>query len=136
MTITHDVTDVMIARLRRMIAEPTEATYTNEDLETLIEETACVDSDGYPPDNDNWTATYDLNKVASEIWGEKASALADEFDYNADGGNYRKNQKYQNALNLSAYYASRAKIVTHSQNQTPVEDEYDEDFTDIYGSIN
>ena len=110
----------MILRLRRMIAEPTDATYTDEILEALILSTACVDKDGNEPTSESWIPTYDLFKVASETWLEKASVFQQEFDFNADGGDFKRSQKYKHAIKQSSVFKSRSKALSLMLKQHPI----------------
>lgn len=105
-------TDAMIARLRRMIAEPGVETYLSADLAEVIERYPLLDSEGYSSDNADWTATYDLNAAASELWTEKAAALAAEFDFNADGASYSRSQQMAQANRMSRYYGARRAVST------------------------
>lgn len=113
------VTIEHVTRLRRMIVEPTEAVYSDDELKNLIESTACRDKFGFEVDESSWTPTYDLFKVASEIWIEKAADLQNEFDFNADGGDFKRSQKYENALKLSSMYKSRSKALSLQLKQYP-----------------
>jgi len=113
-------TPLMVVRLRRMTAENTEANYTDSELEERIEEEAIRDRFGKDPDDFDWTPTYNISKVASDIWGEKASMVSDEFDFNADGGSYSRSQKYQNALKQAAYYRSRSNALSLQMKQYPI----------------
>jgi hypothetical protein len=98
-------------QLRRMIDEPTEATYTDSDLI------------GYLADYDD-----DLNYVASLIWGEKAaSMLATTYDISADGADYKYSQKIENAKELAKYYSSKRKATTPLLVKNPVEVDYSEE---------
>ena len=51
------VTASDIKRLRSMINEPTATTWTDYDLTTMIEASACIDTLGNIPTDANWTAT-------------------------------------------------------------------------------
>jgi hypothetical protein len=82
-----------IARLRRMIAEPTSDTYSDAILLDAIERYPVPDADGYWPDDDLWTESYDHALAASEIWAEKSAAVAHAFDFDADGGAFSKSQQ-------------------------------------------
>ncbi len=116
---TIDPNDV--SRLRRYISEPSAGTYTNEELILLIEESALMDVDGREPSDPNWTPTYDIYKVASDIWLEKASAVADEFDFASDGGRFDRSQKVENYTKQSSYYRSRSKASSLQMKQRPLE---------------
>ena len=109
----------LIAKLRRMIAEPTTTTYTDDMLEDTIEEYAVLDSEGYAPDSDDWTATYDLNAAAAAIWEEKATAYVGQYDFNADGGSFNRSQAYEQAMKMARHYHSRKRVGTISLRPEP-----------------
>ncbi len=112
-------TDSQISHLRRMTAEPTTETYSDETLAGYIESYPCVDENGESPRvpstltpgvmmvNPDWTATYDLHSAAAAIWEEKAGAVSHKFDFSADGGNYSRSQMMTNARRMAAYHLSR-----------------------------
>jgi hypothetical protein len=84
-----------VARLRRMVAEPTPDTYSDADLAAAIERYPVPDIDGYWPDEVDWLPSYDLALAASEIWSEKAAAVAANFDFDADGAAFQKSQQVE-----------------------------------------
>lgn len=102
---------VNIADLRDMVAEPDATTYSDTTLARIIETFPLIDADGYEPTDDDWTATYDLNAAAANVWSRKASALASLYDFAADGGSYKRSQAYQNAKSEARRYrAMRAPM--------------------------
>ena len=103
-----------IARLRRMVAEPgTTNGYTDTILSEAIERYPVADATNeLPVDEDGiantaWTATYDLNSAAADVWMEKAAALASVYDFAADGGDYKRSQAAKQARDMVAYYRAR-----------------------------
>ncbi len=105
-----------IAELRRMTAEPTEATYNDATLTEYIERFPCVDALGHYPfiveddaleTNPDWTATYDLHMAAAAIWEEKAAGSAHRHDFAADGGNYTRSQIYEQAMKQVRWHLAR-----------------------------
>lgn len=114
------VTQSEIKRLRLMINEPSIAIYTDTDLTIRIEESACIDRYGVLPDEDDWEATYDIYKVASLIWLEKAAKLTDEFDFTADGGTFHRSQKHTMMLKQASYFESRSKALALHLKQYPI----------------
>ncbi len=115
----------MAARLRKMVDEPTEATYDDDLIDDYIEVYALLDvlgNDPYeidfstePPtlsERDEWIPTYDLNAAARDIWEEKASAIAEDFDFSADGGKYSRSQKYEQYMKKARYHGSRRATKT------------------------
>jgi len=100
----------VITRLRRMVAEPTTTTYADAVLSSAIERYPVMDEDGYEPDEDDWTATYDLNAAAAEIWTEKAATLVAGYDFQAGGATYNRSQAYQQAMAQARHYMSRRQV--------------------------
>lgn len=121
-----------IAQLRRMVAEPSAATYSDAALSDLIEARPLTDVNGAEPftdiyrfgtdttrvPNTSWIPNYDLNAVAAMIWAEKASQLTGNFDFSADGGSYSRSQAYRLAMEQSRYYSGRRSARTIAQEPT------------------
>lgn len=93
-----------LATVRRLAAEPTETTYSDEALNALIETYPIPDGEGNDPDDDNWAATYDLFLAASQVWTEKAAALlgaGGTFDFSADDASFKRSQIYDQYIGLA-----------------------------------
>ena len=116
-------TAAMRAEVRRIVDEPTTTTYDDDLLDSIIEGYPLLDALGTEPQDidysttpptiseaDNWIPTYDLNAAAQNIWSEKAAAVADEFDFSAVGGNYKRSQKYEDYMKNSRYFGSRRAL--------------------------
>ena len=85
-----------LLRLRRMVAEPDDTGgYSDALLTASIERYPVPDPDDVYPDEDGWYPSYDLAMAASEIWSEKATMLAANFDFTADGATFSKSQQYE-----------------------------------------
>jgi len=116
-------TAAQIAQVRRMVAESTEDTYTDEAIQTYIEAHPVMDARGEDPwvestttpgtleENEDWTATYDLYAAAADIWQEKAAALAADFDFSTADQSFKRSQAHQNALQQVRYYLSRRRVM-------------------------
>lgn len=131
-----------VRALRRMVAEPTGASYTDAELAARLEARPLTDENGLEPyldssitlgvvtreANTSWIPTYDLNAVAGEIWAEKANALATNFDFSADGASYSRSQAFNQAMQQSRYYLSRraARSITVQSPTDPAALEDDE----------
>ena len=100
-----------IARVRRMVAEPTVDIYTDDAIEAAIERYAMTDEFGQEPyvwtvdgglptrtDNEFWVPTYDLNAAAAEIWQEKAMTLSTKTDFADAGANFNDSQQFAQAM--------------------------------------
>jgi hypothetical protein len=118
-------TAAQIAELRRMINEPTAATYTDDMLTGFIERYPMVDELGVSPyywtptttvptqtANIDWIPTYDLNSAAADVWDEKAAALSVKYDFSADGGNYSVSKAFEQADRMARRYRSRRSMKT------------------------
>jgi hypothetical protein len=97
----------MIARLRRMTAEPlTSDTYTQDDLLQAIARYPVLDTNGTEPDDYGWLGAWDINQAAADVWEEKAAQLATNFDFAADGGDYKRSQQHAQMLAMARRYRS------------------------------
>ena len=119
-------TTAMVARLRRMVDEPTDvAPYTDAVLEGYIETYPILDVLGTDPleadttttpptisEVDDWIPTYDLHCAARDVWEEKAAAIAENFDFKADGGSYDRSKKYEQYMNKARNHGSRRSVKT------------------------
>lgn len=106
-------TAAMILRLRGMIAEPFgTSTYTDQALRDWIEAYPIADAADNEPADDAWVATYDLAAVASEIWGEKAAAVAGDYNFSADGASYSREQVYSQYMKQARHHGSRRRAGT------------------------
>lgn len=126
-------TAAQIAQLRRMVAEPTDATYTDGLLSNYIEAYKLLDEQGEPPYtlssatppaqevNTNWIPTYDLHAAAGDIWEEKASNWAGKYDFSADGGNYSRSQAYEQMMARVRYHRARRASKTMTAMKWPEE---------------
>ena len=109
-------TEAQVRVFRRMIAEPTAVTYTDDDLVEIIEKHKLTDNAGYDPTlpdgtaNTAWTETYDLHAAAAQIWEEKGATNANKMDFSVEGGNFKANQLYENCMKMARYHAARRAI--------------------------
>lgn len=101
-------TTAQIDRLRRMCNEPFESSsYTNDDIESLIESYPLPDTDGNDPDDIDWTATYDLHAAARDVWEEKAAVVAQDYSYSADGATFSRSEVYNQYQKMVRYHNAR-----------------------------
>ena len=127
MTVSAD----LIAQLRRMIAESGSTTYSDAELEAVIEKYPLIDANGFFPDNDDdlddWDPTYDLNAAAAQIWAEKAAAVAANFDFSADGATFHRSQEFEMATRMAAFYKARRSMRSTRLILSPKEEDVDEE---------
>lgn len=108
-----------LARLRRMVAEPGTATYTDSLLVTTISNYPLVDVTGRWPlltsgsANTAWVATYDLAAAAADIWQEKATNYVGMFDFTADGASFQKSQVPDQYAKQARLWSSRRAMGSH-----------------------
>lgn len=53
---------------------------------------------------DPWLGAYNLNAAAADLWRMKAAAVAQDFDFGADGGTYQRDQVSAHCLEMAARY--------------------------------
>jgi hypothetical protein len=129
----------MIVQVRRMTAEPTEATYNDAALAAIIEMYAVLDGYGEEPwiesttspgmleVNPDWTATYDLAAAAVQVWSEKAAALAGNYDFKTADQSFSRSQAYEQAMKQARYWQSRRRVENIRLRPHPKPPEDDED---------
>lgn len=113
-------TAAQIARVRRMVAEPTTDNYADELIASFIEMYPHIDEQGEqpytlssdsPPEqvaNTNWIPTYDLHAAAADIWEEKAADPAQDFDFSEDSiGSYKRSQVYEQYMKQCRFHRAR-----------------------------
>ena len=118
-------TAAMAERLRRMVDEPTTTTYSDDLIDDYIEKYPLIDALGTDPqevdfttepptisEKDNWIPTYDLHAAAADIWEEKAATIAENFDFSADGGSFKRDQKYEHYMKQSRFHSSKRSAKT------------------------
>lgn len=127
-------TAAMIGRLRRMVNEDSSSVYSDADLATYIEVYPVVDQDGNFPENPDWLPTYDVNAAAADIWEEKAARFAELYDFDADGGDYKRSQMVENAMRMAARYRARRSASTVRMIKYPPEGASDDGISDLYGA--
>ncbi len=116
MLIIPDPKPEVLSRLRRMVAEPTEATYTDADLIALIKAFPTARNVG----QNNWIANsslvdvvvWDVHAAAARIWEEKVAALIGQgaYDIDADGQTLHRDQKLQQYRTQVAYHTARRRV--------------------------
>ena len=109
----------LINRLRRLTAESASETYTDEDLTAYLETYPLADADGYVSTDTAWAGNWDINQAAADIWQEKAALLATDFDFAADGGDYKRSQAYQQTLAIARMFRARRQSGTLTMIATP-----------------
>jgi hypothetical protein len=125
-------TAAQIAEVRRMVNEPTAATYSDALVKVFVERYPLMDERGEipytwdtstsPPTqdaNEDWVATYDLHRAAADIWDEKASVAAQDFDFTADGGQYVRSQVVRQYMELARWHRARRKPGTFTAIMSP-----------------
>jgi len=116
MLVIPDPKPEVLSRLRRMVAEPTEATYTDADLIALIKAFPTARNVG----QNNWIANsslvdvvvWDVHAAAARIWEEKVAALIGQgaYDIDADGQTLHRDQKLQQYRTQVAYHTARRRV--------------------------
>jgi hypothetical protein len=106
------LTAAELARLRRMCGELTDAAgYTDGVLQEMAARYPLPDAEHRDPDDVGWMPGYDLAAAAADVWAEKAASLAVNYDFSADGGDYKRSQAHAQALSQAAYWRSRRKAL-------------------------
>lgn len=97
-----------IDQLRRLTAEPLDGSgYSDTDLTAYLQRYPLPDGAGALPDDATWTGSWDANRAAADVWEEKAALFAADFDFAADGGDYKRSQVHAQMLQMARTFRSR-----------------------------
>jgi len=120
MTLT--ATDQQVNRVRRLTDETSPTTYSDDDIKNFIISHPIPDRNGEKPFmssltstpilNPIWVQTFDLYLAAADIWEEKASKLAPNYDMSADGASLSRSQAYDHAIAQIKQCRKRRKITS------------------------
>ncbi len=78
-------------------------------LQNIADESAkVVDSAGLAPSASGYVDTYDLYAAAAECWREKAGIVVEQFDFETEGGMFKRSQQYKMFLAQATRYAGLA----------------------------
>ena len=117
MAITTDPTPDVVARLRRLIAEPTTALYSDGDLIACLKQFPTArklqaDTLIVNANNSLSVVVWDVHAAAAQIWEEKIAALIAQgsYDITADGQTLNRDQKLQQYRAQLAYHQARRRV--------------------------
>jgi hypothetical protein len=116
-----------IDQLRRMVAEPTQDTYTDDLLGSYLAAYPLPDSAGAIPTDTAWLGAWDAALAAAQVWEEKAAAVAGDYDFTADGGSYQRSQVYAQMMATARGFRSRRKTSALVLTAQPPPDAVDRD---------
>lgn len=116
-----------IAQLRRITAEPTTTNYSDETLTGFLEAHPLPDQWGELPylwdasttppsktDNPIWVEDYDVYAAAVDVWEDKMAKVAQDYNFQADGGSLNREAVFNNYRKMAAYCKSKRKVVAAS----------------------
>jgi hypothetical protein len=117
MPILTDPTPDVVARLRRLVAEPTTAIYSDEDLKATLRQFPTarrMQADALFVNGSNAfsVVVWDVHAAAAQIWEEKIAALVVQgsYDITADGQTLNRDQKLQQYRAQLAYHQARRRV--------------------------
>jgi hypothetical protein len=76
------------------------------ELDAILSRFRLTDADGRRPDDQGWLGAYALNAAAAEGWRIKASRVAADFNFSADGASFSKGDVMAKCLEMEQHYAA------------------------------
>jgi hypothetical protein len=120
------VTAAQILRVRSL-ANVTLAQYSDAAVTAIIEEYTKMDSSGYMPSEDDYTATYDLYRAAADVVELEAAKVAMQYDTTVDGATLNRSQIAEGLYSLAARLRQRGAAKACKSIQETISDEDDDD---------
>ena len=96
----------LIDQLRRLVAESTQDTYDDAALSAVLQRYPLPDTTGLAPDATLWAGSWDVYRAAGDVWDEKAAAVVGNYDFSADGGDYKRSQAHSQMLAMARRFRS------------------------------
>ena len=121
------LTAAQILRVRSL-AQVTLTDYPDATINGIAEFYTIMDSTGFFPDEDDYTTTYDLYKIAADIVDQEAAKVIKQYDTTADGAQLTRSQMQSQLFALAVRLRQRgaAKASRTIQEAISSEDEEDE----------
>jgi hypothetical protein len=120
------VTAAQILRVRSL-ANVTLAQYSDAAITAIIEEYEKMDTSGYFPDEDDYTATYDLYRAAADVAELEAAKVAMQYDTTVDGAKLDRSQIAEGLYTLAARLRARGAAKGCRSVQEDITDDDDDD---------
>jgi len=120
------VTAAQILRVRSL-ANVTLAQYSDVAVTAIIEEYTKMDSSGYMPTEDDYTATYDLYRAAADVVELEAAKVAMQYDTTVDGATLNRSQIAEGLYSLAARLRQRGAAKACKSIQETISDEDEEE---------
>ena len=98
------------ARLTLLVDATSEPVLDVPDLDDLLRRSALRDVNGYDPDTEGWTPTYNLNHAASLGWKIKSGRLTNAYLFMSGGKMLSRNQMFDHCMTMSRRYAMAGGI--------------------------
>jgi len=144
MPMTTDPTPDVVARLRRMVAEPTTVIYSDEILRDILKQfptarRVAADTLIVNGSNALSVVVWDVHAAAAQIWEEKIAALVVQGSYDivADGQTLNRDQKLRQYRAQLAYHQARRRVksvkitAAPSRTQLTLEQRIEEENTEL-----
>jgi len=101
------VTAAQIARVRSL-ADASVSEFNDAAVTAVIELYEKRDPDGYFPDEEGYTVTYDLYRAAADIAEQRAAKVATQYNTTADGATLNRSEIQEQLFALAVRLRQRA----------------------------
>ena len=99
--------DTARTRLARLTASTAEPQLSDTELDEILTSYRVKDKNGKSPLDDEWSATFNLNKAASEGWRWKAAKASELISVDLDGERMSSNQIFDHCEKMAQMYSRR-----------------------------
>lgn len=93
-------------RLKKLTASSSEPALTDAEIEELLAANPVVDREGYGPESESWTPTYDVNAAAVEGWTIKAARAASTTEMDPDSLSVTS-KVFENCIRMARFYSRK-----------------------------
>lgn len=86
----------------------TEPTLSAGDLSLLLILSRRIDRFGFPPSDDSWEETYDVQYAVSQAWLVKAGRVANRYMFMSGGKMFSRQQYFDHCMKMHYKYAMKS----------------------------
>jgi len=94
-------------KLKKMIAWDAEPALTDTEVDELLGQSSVMDTNGIPPTDDTWSASYDLNAAAAAGWLIKAARAASLTEVDPPGSGIVTSKVFDNCRAMARIYTGK-----------------------------
>lgn len=93
-------------KLKKLTAASAEPALTDAEIDGLLAASGIADAEGNPPESEDWSPTYDIDRAAAEGWTIKAARAANTTETEPESLKVTS-RIFENCLRMARIYSAK-----------------------------